>query len=46
MAKEDDPPNFWEELCLEGTHRIPLEKYSSVHLPDDWLTPPELAAKH
>jgi hypothetical protein len=46
IAKEDDLPNFWAELCLEGTHRIPLEKDVSVHLPDAWLTPPELDAKH
>ena len=46
MAKEEDPPDFWEELCLEGTHRIPLEKDASVHLPDDWLTPAELESKH
>lgn len=47
MAKEDDPPNFWAELCLEGTHCIPLEKDASIHLLDDWLTPDELIeSKH
>lgn len=45
LSMEDDPPEFWGELCLERTHHIPLEKDATVHLPDDWLTPLELESK-
>ena len=45
VEKEQDPPDHWEELCLENTHRIPLEKEDHQYLPDDWLTPEELDLK-
>jgi hypothetical protein len=45
VEKEQDPPDHWEELCLENTHQIPLEKEDHQYLSDDWLTPEELDLK-
>ena len=45
VTSEEEPPKFWNDLCLELTHQVPLEKDVSVHLPDDWLTPDEVEEK-
>ena len=45
IAREDEPPDHWEALCLENLILIPLEPGQDVHLHDDWLTQPELERK-
>jgi hypothetical protein len=45
IGTEDKVPTFWEELCLDSSHRIPLDEDASAYLPDDWLTPAELEEK-
>jgi hypothetical protein len=45
IGTEDDVPSFWEELCLESSHRIPLDEGSPAYLPDDCLNPSELEEK-
>ena len=48
VAREEEPPGHWEELCLENSTFVHTEHNSSettVYLEDDWLTPDERVAK-
>ena len=48
LEREQDPPTFWNDLCLENTVYIPVEPNegpASPHLIDNWLTPDERALK-
>ena len=48
VAREEDPPGHWDELCLEHTTYIHTESSASdtiAYLEDDWLTPPERVIK-
>jgi hypothetical protein len=48
IAREDEPPVHWGEICLENTTYIHMEHILSdttVYLEDDWLTPLERAIK-
>jgi hypothetical protein len=41
IKRESDPPDHWEQLVLESSIQIPVEKNSAKFLHDDWLTPAE-----
>jgi hypothetical protein len=43
LQSKDDPPDHWEDLCLESTLVVPIESTanSPAHLHDDWLTDSE-----
>jgi hypothetical protein len=47
LQRENDPPSFWNDLCLENTIYIPTEvtPEHGLHLADDWLTDSERADK-
>jgi len=45
IGADDEPPSFWEELCLTSTHQIPLDASDSPFLNNDWLSPTEIAEK-
>ena len=48
IAREEEPPAHWDELCLENTTYIHTEASASdttIYLEDDWLTPDERVVK-
>jgi hypothetical protein len=40
IERETEPPDHWEELCLENSSQI-LTDTESSHLHNDWLSPEE-----
>ena len=47
IGKDEDPPEYWDDLCLENTTYIPNDSNTEtpMHLQDDWLTSDEQAQK-
>jgi hypothetical protein len=47
IGKDEDPPEYWDDLCLENTTYIPNDSNTDtpMHLQDDWLTSDEHAQK-
>ena len=47
LQRENDPPSFWNDLCLENTVYIPTDVplKNGHHLADDWLTESERSDK-
>ena len=47
IGKDEDPPEYWDGLCLENTIYIPNDSNTEtpMHLQDDWLTSDEQAQK-
>jgi hypothetical protein len=47
IAREGEPPEHWEALCLENSTYIPtdISENSVLYLEGNWLMPPELAQK-
>jgi hypothetical protein len=47
LEREDDPPAFCNDLCLENTVYVPTEvtNVNGIHLADDWLTDVERTQK-
>jgi hypothetical protein len=44
VERENDPPNHWEELCLDNAIQIRVDDPPDF-LEDDWLTQEELDSK-
>ena len=47
IGKGEEPPEYWDDLCLENTTYIPNNSNTNtlMHLQDDWLTSDEQAQK-
>jgi len=45
IAREEEPPSHWEDLCLEQSVYIPQDATATSYLNDDWLTPEEREIK-
>mgnify|MGYP000019318788 CR=1 FL=1 len=47
IGKDEDPPEYWDDLCLENTTYIPNDSNTEtpMHLQDNWLTSDEQAQK-
>jgi hypothetical protein len=47
LQRENDPPSFWNDLCLENTVYIitDVTPENGLHLVDDWLTDSERTEK-
>ena len=45
ISHSEEPPTFWEELCLDNTHRIEMDNADRYFLDDDWLTSAEREEK-